>query len=76
MRFERIRDLREDHDLKQINLAEFLNVSQATYSDYESGKINVPIEVLIKLAQFYKVSLDYLVGLSDEKPRPKNDKTR
>lgn len=76
MQFERVRELREDHDLKQIHLAEYLNVSQATYSDYENGKINVPIEVLIKLAQFYKVSLDYLVGLSGDKTSPKNYKTR
>lgn len=66
MVFERIRDLREDHDKKQKELAEYLGVQQNTYSDYETGKINVPIETLIKLADYYKVSLDYLVG-RDEK---------
>ena len=52
MQFPRIRDLREDHDLKQVDLAAYLHVGQATYSDYETGKITVPIEILIKLAQF------------------------
>ena len=66
MQFPRIRDLREDHDLKQIDVAAYLHVGQATYSDYGTGKITVPIEALIKLAQFYHVSLDYLVGLSDQ----------
>lgn len=62
MIFPRIRDLREDADKKQIELAKYLNVDQSTYSDYECGKINIPIEQLIKLADFYDVSLDYLVG--------------
>ncbi len=62
MRFERIRNLREDRDLKQKDLAAYLKIDQSTYSDYESGKINVPIDMLIKIADFYNVSLDYLVG--------------
>ena len=69
MLFERIRDLREDHDKKQKELAEYLGVQQNTYSDYETGKINVPIEALIKLADYYQVTLDYLVGR--EEPRKK-----
>lgn len=62
MRFDNIRNLREDNDKLQIELAAYLNVKQTTYSKYELGKINVPVEVLIKLADFYDVSIDYLVG--------------
>ncbi len=69
MYFKRIGDLRVDSDLKQIALAAYLNVKQSTYSDCESGKINIPLETLIKLADFYQVSLDYLVGRSDVKDR-------
>ena len=65
MTFSRIRDLREDNDKKQIELAKHLNIDQSTYSDYENGKINIPIEQLIKIADFYNVSLDYLVGRDD-----------
>ena len=66
MLFQRIRDLREDSDRKQNELANYLNVRQSTYSDYENGRINIPIETLIKLADFYQVSLDYLVGRSND----------
>lgn len=66
MLFSRIKDLREDYDLKQKQLAAYLSVDQSTYSDYENGKINVPVDMLIKIAD-YKVSLDYLVGRSDSK---------
>ena len=69
MCFLRIRELREDHDIKQVTLAKYLGVGQGTYSDYENGKINIPIEVLIKLADFYQVSLDYLVGRSKRRER-------
>ena len=62
MYFQRIRDLREDNDKKQVELARYLNVDQSTYSDYETGRINISIEQLIKIADFYDVSLDYLVG--------------
>ena len=65
MKFGRIRDLREDNDLKQKNLAEYLAIDQSTYSDYENGRINIPIESIIKLADFYKVSIDYIVGRTD-----------
>lgn len=58
----RIRDLREDRDLSQKKLAAFLDVHQTTYSDYELGNLNVPIPVLHKLADFYGVSVDYLLG--------------
>ncbi len=69
MTFPRIRDLREDSDKKQIEVAKYLNIDQSTYSDYENGKINIPIEQLIKIADFYNVSLDYLVGRNWPKNR-------
>ncbi|MDO4154496.1 MAG: helix-turn-helix transcriptional regulator [Clostridia bacterium] len=61
MYFRRIRDLREDSDKKQRELAEYLHIDQSTYSDYETGRINVPIEALIKLADLYDTSVDYIV---------------
>ena len=68
----RIRDLREDKDQKQKDLAEYLQVHQTTYSDYELGRLNVPVAVLHKLADFYGVSVDYLLGRTDVKePYPK-----
>lgn len=67
MVFENIRNLREDHDKKQQELADYLHIKQTTYSKYELGKINIPIEVLIKLSDYYNVSVDYLLGLSDKK---------
>ena len=67
MLIRRIKDLRVDSDMKQKELAEYLNVTQSTYSDYENGNINVPIEQLIRLCDFYKVSLDYLVGRTDKR---------
>ena len=63
----RIRNLREDSDLKQRQLAEILNCSQRVYSNYECGDTNVPIEVLIKLANYYNVSIDYIVERTDKK---------
>ena len=62
MLFENVRNLREDHDKLQTELAAYLNIKQTTYSKYELGKINIPIEALIKLADYYDVSIDYLVG--------------
>ncbi|MCI6347065.1 MAG: helix-turn-helix domain-containing protein [Negativibacillus massiliensis] len=64
--FQRIRDLREDHDLTQEQVAQILCVKQATYSRYESGAINVPVDVLIKLASFYQTSVDYILGLTND----------
>lgn len=64
--YRRLRDLREDNDLKQRQLAEVLHVSQTTYSRYESGMIDIPSDALIKLADFYGVSTDYLLGRSDK----------
>ena len=67
MIFVRIRDLREDHDLKQKELAHYLNVSQNTYSQYETGTITLSAETAVKLARFYGVSVDYLLGVTDQK---------
>lgn len=68
----RLKDLREDRDLKQAALAEYLQVHQTTYSDYELGKLNIPINVLHKLADYYGTSIDYLLGRTGEKkPYPK-----
>ncbi len=67
MKFDNIRNLREDVDQTQTQLANYLNVKQTTYSKYELGKINVPVEVLIKLADYYDVTLDYIVGRSKKK---------
>ena len=70
--YQRIRDLREDHDLSQEELAQYLNVHQTTYSSYETGRLDVPVEVMGKLADFYKTSVDYLMGRTSEiKPYPK-----
>lgn len=63
----RIKDLREDRDLSQMALAELLSVNQATYSRYESGGLNIPNISLIKLADFYEVSIDYLLGRTNDK---------
>lgn len=62
MQFSNIRNLREDNDLTQKALAQILSVTQTTYSKYELGKINIPIEVFIKLADYYGTSVDYLLG--------------
>lgn len=67
MVFERIRNLREDNDKRQQDLADYLNVKQTTYSKYELGKVNIPIEVFIKLADYYDVSVDYLLGRTQKK---------
>ena len=70
--FDRIRTLREDRDLTQAQMASYLSVHQTTYSDYEIGNLNVPIQVLGKLADFYGTSIDYLVNRTDErKPYPR-----
>lgn len=58
----RLRDLREDRDLTQRELADYLRVHQTTYSDYELGRLNVPVAALNRLADFYGVSVDYLLG--------------
>lgn len=62
MQYERIRNLREDLDLTQCELAKHLNISQRAYSRYETGERAIPIEILSKLADFHKTSVDYLIG--------------
>lgn len=69
---EHLRSLREDRDLSQADLAELLNVHQTTYSDYELGRVNVPIPLLIQLALYFNTSIDYIVGLTNEiQPYPR-----
>ncbi len=63
--YQRIRDLREDSDTSQEVVARLLNVSQTTYSRYETGNLDIPSQSLIKLAVHYAISIDYLVGLTD-----------
>ena len=68
----RLKDLREDKDLKQSDIAKFLNISQTNYSKYELEKINIPINTLKNLSLFFDTSVDYLLGLTDEiKPYPR-----
>ena len=72
IKYDRIRSLREDADLTQAELGEQINVPQRTYAYYESGERMIPPQVLVALAQFHRVSVDYLLGLTDRKsPYPK-----
>ncbi|WP_298033061.1 helix-turn-helix domain-containing protein [uncultured Dysosmobacter sp.] len=64
--YHRLRDMREDKDLPQRKLADLLNISQTTYSRYESGALDIPSAALIALARFYDTSIDYLLGLTDD----------
>lgn len=71
--YRRIRDLREDKDLLQKDLAAYLKCTQVCYSSYELGKRDIPTDVLIKLAQFHETSVDYLLGRTDVKePYPRS----
>lgn len=65
--YQRIRDLREDRDLLQKDVADYLKCTQVCYSYYEIGRRDIPTDVLIKLADFYNTSIDYLLGRTDEK---------
>ena len=68
----RIKDIREDREMKQKDVAEFLNISQTNYSKYELGKINIPIETLKKMSILFDTSVYYLLGLTNEvKPYPR-----
>ncbi len=67
MYFRRLRDMREDSDLKQSDIAQYLGIQQTVYSRYERGFQTIPLEHLIKLADYYHVSLDYLVGRTNKK---------
>lgn len=71
----RLKDIREDHDLNQSFIADLLHVKQNTYSNYENGRREIPIEALIKLAEFYNTSVDYILELTDEQyPYPRKKK--
>ena len=69
---KKIKDLREDHDLRQIDLAEILQTDQSYYAKYENGKRPLPIHHLITLCKYYNVSADYILGLPEGLPYPKN----
>ena len=71
MQFKNLRSIREDRDIRQKEVAKYLNVSQNTYSQYETGVISLTAEVLIKLAKFYDVSIDYLLDQTDNPSRQK-----
>ncbi len=62
---ERIRELRDDHDYSQKDSAKAVYVAQTTYSDYENGRVRMPVECLIELARFYNVDMNYITGLTD-----------
>ena len=73
MYMNRLRDLREDRDLKQKDLARVLQIHQTTYSDYELGRLNIPVGVLHNLADYYNVSVDYLLSRTNVKtPYPRS----
>lgn len=67
MLYKRIRDLREDRDLTQKKMGEILSCSQRVYSNYERGELDIPTEILIKLADFHNVSVDYILNRTDKK---------
>ena len=72
LRYERIRSMRTDCGLSQQQIADMLNVKQNTYSQYEIGVLNYPLDVVVRLAEYYGTSVDYLLGLTDEKaPYPR-----
>lgn len=75
MYIKRLKELREDFDKSQEDIAIVLNCKQQAYSNYEMGKRDLPYEMLICLADYYKTSTDYILGLTNERePYPKNDK--
>ncbi len=65
--YVRIRDLREDADMTQTEIAKILNCSQRVYSNYERGELDIPTDILIKLANFHNVSVDYILGRTNNK---------
>lgn len=74
--YTRVRDLREDRDLRQQDMADYLGCTQVCYSHYETGKRDIPTDILIRLARFHKTSIDYLLGLTDcSKPYPRARRT-
>jgi transcriptional regulator with XRE-family HTH domain len=73
MNLKRIKDLREDHDLTQEQISKKLKISQRTYSYYETGGRSIPIEVVCELASIYHTSTDYILGLTNNKDKNKQD---
>ena len=71
MKYNRIRDMREDRDMNQTQIAKILGMSQTGYSKYETGENDIPTAILIKLARFYDTSIDYLLGETDNPQRYK-----
>ena len=71
--YQRIRDLREDKDMNQTQVAKMLGMSQTGYSKYETGENDIPTQVLIKLASFYNTSIDYILGQTNVKARYKDN---
>ena len=71
MKYNRIRDLREDRDMNQTQIAKILGMSQTGYSKYETGENDIPTTILIKLSRFYNTSIDYLLGETDNPKRYK-----
>lgn len=69
MAYDRVRELREDHDLRQVDVAKILGMSQTGYSKYETGENDIPTSILIRLAGLYNVSVDYLLNVTDD-PTP------
>ena len=65
MKYKRLKDLREDHDITQTELSRIIHCSQRVYSNYERGDVDIPTAILIRLADFYGVSIDYLLGRTD-----------
>ena len=74
--YQRLKDIREDNDLKQKEVADFLQIKQSSYSDYENGRNMMGIDKYIKLARYYNISLDYLCGLIDEPIKLSEQKKR
>lgn len=75
MYFKRLKDIREDSELKQESVAKILNITRQQYGLYETGKRTIPIDLLIKLAKYYNVNLDYITGISNiKRPFPNNKK--
>lgn len=77
MYFKRLKDIREDHELTQTQIAKILNMKQQQYARYENGVNEIPFEHIIKLAKYYNVSIDYLANLTDEtKPYPQKSNSK
>ena len=73
MYFKRLKDLREDNDLHQHDIADLLKITRQQYSLYETGRRTIPIDLLIKVADYYNVSIDYIVGRTNNKNNKKNN---